>query len=107
MFPRAFGAAVWLALVPSLAGAAVLRDNLYGVKALSATEGFAVGNFGAIYHTVNAGKTWEPRESGTKAPLFSVDFADAEHGWAVGRSAEILATTDGGRTWKRQKSPIP
>lgn len=87
--------------------AAVVKDNLYGVKALSATEAWAVGNFGAIYHTTDAGKTWELRESGTKNPLFSVDFADAQHGWAVGYTAQILFTSDGGKTWKPQKNPLP
>ncbi len=104
---RAAWAVVWLALgLTSLARGAVLRDHLYGVKALSATEAWAVGNYGAIYHTTNGGKTWEARDSSTKNPLFSVDFADAEHGWAVGKSGEILGTADGGKTWVRQKSPI-
>src|SRR5262252_6690449 len=104
---RAAWAVVWLTLgVTSLARGAVLRDHLYGAKALSATEAWAVGNYGAIYHTTNAGKTWEARDSSTKNPLFSVDFADAEHGWAVGKSGEILGTADGGKTWVRQKSPI-
>ena len=98
---------VWLALVsPLSARAAVLRDHLYGVKALSESDAWAVGNYGAIYHTSNAGKSWEARDSGTKSPLFSVDFADAQHGWAVGKSGEIRATTDGGKTWTRQQSPI-
>ncbi len=98
---------VWLAAVTtSTTHAAVLRDHLYGVKALSSSEAWAVGNYGAIYHTTNGGKTWEARESGTKSPLFSVDFADEQHGWAVGKSGEIRATTDGGRTWTRQHSPI-
>src|SRR5258706_3411513 len=104
---RAFGAVVWLAFaLVGAAQAAVMRDHLYGVKALAPTEAWAVGNYGAIFHTQNAGRTWEPRESGTKVPLFSVDFADAEHGWAVGKSGEILGTADGGKTWPRQKSPI-
>ncbi|MGH7893139.1 MAG: YCF48-related protein [Candidatus Binatia bacterium] len=105
---RALWALMWLTLtcVPG-AGAAALRDNLYGVKALSPTEAWAVGNFGAIYHTANGGKSWEARDSGTKSPLFGIDFADAQQGWAVGKSAEILATSDGGRTWKAQTSPIP
>src|SRR5262249_61327102 len=72
-----------------------------------ASEAWAVGNYGSIYHTANGGKTWESHESGTKTPLFSVDFVDAQHGWAAGKSAEIRATTDGGRTWKLQKTPIP
>ncbi len=94
--------ALSLLLVAGVGHAAALRDHLYGVKALSPTEGWAVGNFGSIYHTVDGGRTWRPRESGTRDPLFSVDFADDRHGWAVGRSATILATTDGGRTWRRQ-----
>jgi photosystem II stability/assembly factor-like uncharacterized protein len=105
-FP-ALWAVVWLmVMLPAITHAAVLRDHLYGVKALSPTEAWAVGNYGAIYHTSNAGQTWEARDSETKVPLFSVDFADAQHGWTVGKSGEILATTDGGRTWVRQKSPI-
>jgi photosystem II stability/assembly factor-like uncharacterized protein len=104
---RARWAVVWLALAQtSLCSGAVLRDHLYGVKATSASEAWAVGNYGAIYHTADAGKTWKPHDSGTKAPLFSVDFADPTHGWVVGKSGEILATADGGKTWKAQKTPI-
>src|SRR5262249_31638710 len=105
---RATWALVWLVLSCASGEAATLiRDNLYGVKALRAAEAWAVGNYGSIYHTANGGKTWESHESGTKTPLFSVDFVDAQHGWAAGKSAEIRATTDGGRTWKLQKTPIP
>jgi len=104
---RAPRVVVWLALaLTSSVHAAVLRDHLYGVKALSKTDACAVGNYGAIYHTTNGGKTWEKRDSGTKLPLFSIDFADAQQGWIVGKSGEILATADGGKTWARQKSPI-
>jgi photosystem II stability/assembly factor-like uncharacterized protein len=94
-------------LLGGLASAAVIKDNLYGVKALSPTDAWAVGNFGSIYKTTNAGQTWETRESGTKNPLFSVDFSDPRNGWAVGKSAIILRTTDGGASWKPQKSVIP
>jgi photosystem II stability/assembly factor-like uncharacterized protein len=105
---RAAWVLVWLVLgVTHVATAAAIRDHLYGVTMLSATEGWAVGNYGAIYHTSTGGQSWDVRDSGTKSPLFSVSFADASHGWAVGKSAEILATTDGGKTWTHQKSPIP
>jgi photosystem II stability/assembly factor-like uncharacterized protein len=104
---RAPRALVWLALsLTASSHAAVLRDHLYAVKALSATDAWAVGNYGAIYHTTNGGQTWEARDSGTKSPLFGVEFVDAQHGWAVGKSGEILATADAGKTWTRQKSPI-
>jgi photosystem II stability/assembly factor-like uncharacterized protein len=104
---RGAGVVVWLAFVSAAtAHAALLRDHLYGVKALSQSEAWAVGNYGAIYHTTTGGKSWEARESGTKNPLFSIDFGDAQHGWAVGKSGEIRATIDGGRTWTRQQSPL-
>jgi photosystem II stability/assembly factor-like uncharacterized protein len=87
--------------------AAELRDNLYGVRALTATEAWAVGNFGAIEHTTDGGKTWQQVDSGTKRPLFSIDFGDAQHAWAVGKSALVLHTQDGGKTWKPQATPLP
>src|SRR5437867_5116986 len=93
--------------LPAVAGALV-KDNLYGVKALSATEAWAVGNFGAIYHTADAGKTWDSRDGGTRDPLFAIDFAPGAgegpgEGWIVGKASLILHTADGGKTWKPQK----
>src|SRR5438477_4173430 len=70
------------------ARAIVVKDTLYGVKAMSPTAASAVGNFGSIYHTTDAGKTWVARESGTKLPLFAVDFAPGgQAGWAAGKPA--------------------
>lgn len=100
-------AAALLLIVVAPVGATVVKDNLYGVKAISPQAAVAVGNFGSVYRTADGGKTWDARESGVIEPLFSVDFADGNVGWAVGKSATILATTDGGQTWKAQHSPIP
>ena len=94
-----------LVLAPR-ARAAELRDNLYGVRALSATDAWAVGNFGTMEHTTDGGKTWREVDSGTKVPLFSIDFGDPQHAWAVGKSAMVLRTEDGGKTWKEQKTPL-
>ena len=103
---RAAGLALACAMSARPASSAVLRDNLYDVKAVDGREAWAVGNFGAIYHTADAGKTWQPRDSGTKTPLFGVDFASRTDGWVVGKSALILHTKDAGATWTRQTSPI-
>ena len=93
---------------PAQAATALMKDNLYGVKALGPTEAWAVGNFGAIYHTADAGKTWDSRDGGTRDPLFGIDFAPgAGDGWIVGKASLILHTADGGKTWKPQKSAIP
>jgi photosystem II stability/assembly factor-like uncharacterized protein len=86
--------------------AAELRDNLYGVRALSATDAWAVGNFGAIQHTTDGGKTWREVDSGTRMPLFGIDFGDPQHAWAVGKSALVLRSQDGGKTWKTQATPL-
>src|SRR5262245_6395289 len=86
--------------------AAELRDHLYGVRAMSPTEAWAVGNFGTIQHTTDGGKTWKEAESGTRQPLFGIDFGDAEHAWVVGKSALVLRTDDGGKTWKSQSTPL-
>jgi photosystem II stability/assembly factor-like uncharacterized protein len=94
-------------LVPATGGsAAELRDNLYGVHAMSTTAAWAVGNFGTIAQTADGGKTWTPVESGTRLPLFGVDFADERHGWVVGKSGLVLRTEDGGATWTTQKTPL-
>jgi photosystem II stability/assembly factor-like uncharacterized protein len=95
-----------LAVVPVVAPAATLRDNLFAVSAMSADVAWAVGNFGAIHVTKNGGKTWRARQSHTKEPLFSIDFADDRTGWIVGKSGLILRTTDGGETWTPQRSPL-
>ena len=103
----ALSTAIGLLVLPAVGGTLVVKDNLYAVKAMGDTEAWAVGNFGSIYHTRDAGKTWQSRESGTKNPLFGVDFADGTHGWAVGKSSSILHTADGGATWQGQRSAIP
>jgi photosystem II stability/assembly factor-like uncharacterized protein len=95
-------------LVSARSGAVVVKDNLYAVKAVSASEAWVAGNFGSIYHTNDAGRTWTSRQSGTRLPLFGVDFtADGREGWIVGKSSLVLHTADGGRTWKPQKSAVP
>src|SRR5207249_3985493 len=109
---RAAGLALACAMSARPASGAVLRDNLYDVKAVDGREAWAVGNFGAIYHTADAGKTWDSRDGGTRDPLFAIDFAPGAgegpgEGWIVGKASLILHTADGGKTWKPQKSAIP
>lgn len=95
-----------LACLPVTGRTAAIKDNLYGVKTLTATEAWVVGNFGSVFHTTDGGKSWQAQDSGTKNPLFAIDFADAHNGWAVGKESLILHTTDGGQSWKSQTSVI-
>ncbi len=83
---------------------------LRAVHFIDAKEGWAVGDEGVVLHTIDAGRTWQPQASGTRASLRSVHFHDDNHGWAAGREelpggqggvGVLLATEDGGFTWKR------
>jgi photosystem II stability/assembly factor-like uncharacterized protein len=81
-----------------------LKDNLYGVKFIDQQQGWVVGAFGTIFHTLDGGRSWYPQLSHTTEMLFDVDFVDAKTGWISGRSGLILHTADGGETWTKQES---
>lgn len=71
-------------------------------------EGWATGDEGVIWHTIDSGKTWERQESGTKGSIRGVQFLNPYTGFAVARlelpnqktMGLVLGTTDGGLTWK-------
>lgn len=81
--------------------------TLRSVQFIDAQEGWSVGDDGAIWHSMDAGATWERQPSGTRASLRHVHFLTPYSGWAVGRveMAEgksvgvILFTSDGGLKW--------
>src|SRR5262245_42226136 len=70
-----------------------IRDHLYAVYMLNADEAWAVGSFGALYHTKNHGQQWEKQDSKVIEPLYGVRFVDANEGWVAGKSGLILHTT--------------
>lgn len=98
---------------------ACLRDVMF----IDAKQGWAVGDWGAIWHTADGGKHWEQQFSGVDCRLESVHFLDANQGWAAGGFAlprsqywqywqlstgVILHTVDGGWHWTRlQNLPLP
>lgn len=89
---------------------------------LNLEDGWVVGKFGKVYHTLDGGITWEIVPAlgnleglkGDDIPtLTSVHFVDENHGWIAGylnqmtlmeqhRWAVILHTSDGGLTWTHQ-----
>ena len=96
---------------PNLRAAAPRPDDapLHAVQFVDKAEGWAVGDEGAILHTIDAGKTWERQPSGTTASLRRVQMLTPYVGWAVGRveapytrtaQGVVLGTTDGGGTWR-------
>jgi photosystem II stability/assembly factor-like uncharacterized protein/tetratricopeptide (TPR) repeat protein len=70
-------------------------------------EGWAAGDDGVIWHTINGGKSWERQPTGTRASIRGVHFLTPYSGWAVGRAelpggrstGVVLATADGGLQW--------
>ncbi len=79
--------------VPSPANTFYLRAlDFYG------NNGWAVGRFGSIIHTTDAGNSWSFQTNPATTTLFDVDFSDNLHGIACGQNI-ILYTTDGGQTW--------
>src|SRR6266508_6153902 len=77
--------------------------DLHGVDMVSASEGWAVGDWGTILHTTTGGVSWNQQATGTTEPLYAVRFLDASHGWAVGNI--MFRTDDGGQTWQRGDAP--
>ncbi len=79
-----------------------VQATLTAVQFVDAKTGFAVGHWGVILGTQDAGETWTLRHSDTAhdRPLFSVYFQDPLHGWAVGLWGLMLGTQDAGKTWQ-------
>jgi photosystem II stability/assembly factor-like uncharacterized protein len=95
---------------PALAQPPVAFDDaaIHAVQFVDASEGWAVGDDGVIWHSIDGGKNWERQKSGTRASLRGVHFQTPYTGWAVGRTERpngggsvgvMLRTTDGGLTW--------
>lgn len=59
-------------------------------------KGYAVGDFGTILFTWDAGLSWLTSISGTSERLNGVYFIDLELGIVVGEQGTILRTTNGG-----------
>ena len=82
---------------------AAKQCNFRGVATFGAHI-WIVGSPGTVvFHSSDAGKTWQAQPTGQNLPLHAVQFLDEEHGWAVGEMGLVLASTDGGTTWKPQR----
>src|SRR5262249_29628579 len=59
--------------------------SLHAVQFVDEREGWAVGDEGVVWHTVDGGQTWERQATGTRASLRSVHFLNPYTGWVAGR----------------------
>ena len=88
---------------------------LRAVTFADAKEGWAVGDEGVIWHTIDGGKEWERQPSGTRASLRAVQFLTPYTGFVVGRTelpnragsvGVLLSTSDGGVTWTQMTGTL-
>jgi photosystem II stability/assembly factor-like uncharacterized protein len=82
---------------------------IHAVQFIDPREGWAAGDDGVVWHSIDGGKTWERQKTGTRASLRSVHFLTPYTGWAVGRQelpngagsiGVMLRTSDGGIEWQ-------
>ncbi len=78
-----------------------VSSTLTAVSFADASNGWAVGHWGAILKTSDAGQSWKLQRSdfAVDQPLLSVHFKNADEGWAVGLWSLMLHTSDGGASW--------
>lgn len=84
-----------------------VNDKFFDVKALSPEKAIVVGYGGKIVMTVDGGRTWKLKPSGTELALYNVQFVDAQNGWISGQDGTILRTADGGESWQKQQTNVP
>jgi photosystem II stability/assembly factor-like uncharacterized protein len=86
-----------------------VRSTLTAVCFVDDRTGWAVGHWGVVLRTDDAGESWTVQRADTSVdqPLFSVYFKDAERGWAVGLWSLMIATADGGKSWTPVRLPAP
>jgi photosystem II stability/assembly factor-like uncharacterized protein len=83
---------------------------LHAIQFVDENEGWAVGDDGVVWHTIDGGQLWERQPTGVRASLRSVHFLNPYTGWIAGREelphqqgsvGVLLMTTDGGLKWRR------
>ena len=86
-----------------------VRSTLTAVTFVDEKTGWAVGHWGVVLRTDDAGENWKVQRADTSVdqPLFSVWFRDRQRGFAVGLWSLLIATADGGKTWTPVKLPPP
>jgi photosystem II stability/assembly factor-like uncharacterized protein len=85
--------------------------SLRSITFLDAQEGWAAGDEGVIWHTLNGGKTWSREKSGTPLTITSIQVMADGRGWFGTRESLVsnpgsrgqLFATEAGLTWK----PLP
>jgi photosystem II stability/assembly factor-like uncharacterized protein len=65
-----------------------------------AAHGWALGERGLLYVTLDGGTTWTRQQTPTRHLLLDAHFLNARQGWIAGAGSTLLRTADGGATWR-------
>ena len=100
---------------PQVSSPEMFEDaELTDVTFVDPDRGWAVGDRGVIWQTVDGGRHWTRHAIQVDCRLESIQFVDGQHGWIAGgrirsysqqSEGVLLYTADGGRRWT--KIPIP
>ncbi len=98
----------------STANVAMLEDaELASVFFLDPMRGWAVGDRGVIWQTLDGGRHWRLQHVEAECRLESIHFGDERHGWIAGGWTEpftgvsrgvLLRTSDGGKHWHPERT---
>ena len=76
-----------LAVLVALAAPAAAQPSVpfedaavHAVQFIDKSEGWAVGDDGVVWHSIDGGATWERQKTGTRTSLRSVHFNERHHG---------------------------
>lgn len=82
--------------------------TLHAVDLVGSRMGWAVGDHGVVWNTVDGGRSWEFQATPVDCSLRDVCFLTDQIGWAAGGEVSaagqipggvVLGTTDGGKKW--------
>jgi photosystem II stability/assembly factor-like uncharacterized protein len=92
------------------------RAELTDVSFVDRLRGWAVGDRGVVWQTVDGGQTWTRLPTGVSFRLEAAHFLPDGTGWIAGGWAwpyssdtqgMVLSTRDGGQTWSPSKGHLP
>ncbi len=82
----------------------IKNDNFTAMSDLNKNELWVCGYGGSIFHSTDAGESWEKLRNGNDITLphyklLHILFKDSQNGWAIGEDGLIIYTNDGGHHW--------
>lgn len=72
---------------------------LNDIKLINKNIGYAIGSWGTVIKTTDAGVTWKEKEFPVRNRLNAACFINESIGWVVGDTGIVAKTLDGGSSW--------